>query len=312
MSARIAAGGGRVTTGHGASALAGAVAASPTSFLGGLVVVVVVLAAALAPILAPYDPAAIDLLAKLRPPDAQHWMGTDHAGRDLLSRVIWGARPSLLVGMGAVIIGLPCGIAVGLLAGFYRGSLLDEVLMRAIEILASIPLLIWAIAIVGIIGVSPTKLGSIEIPNEFRIIVLLGILYIPAIARVTYAVASVEARSDYVRARRVQGARDLAIMVSDVLPNCLSPVIVQGTLLVAAGILIEASLSFIGLGVQPPQPSWGGMLGEARNFIFGSEWWMSVFPGVAISVTVIGFNLFGDGLRDFIDPRWGARPGLLG
>lgn len=286
-------------------------AASPTSVLGGLIVFVVIAIALLAPILAPYDPTAIDLTAKLLPPGAAHWMGTDHAGRDLLSRVIWGARPSLMVGIGAVLIGLPCGVAIGLAAGFYRGSLLEEILMRAIEILASIPLLIWAIAVVGIIGVSPTVIGPFVLPNEVKIIVLLGILYMPAIARVTYAVASVEAKSDYARARRVQGASDFTIMLSDILPNCLSPVIVQATLLIAAGIIIEASLSFIGLGVQPPRPSWGGMLGEARNFIFGSEWWMSLFPGVAISLTVIGFNLFGDGLRDFIDPRWSSRPGLL-
>jgi peptide/nickel transport system permease protein len=286
--------------------------ASPTSALGGVIVLAIIAMALLAPLLAPHDPTAIELGRKLLAPSAAHWMGTDHAGRDLLSRIIWGARPSLTVGVGAVLIGMPVGVAIGIVSGFYRGSLLEEILMRAIEVLASIPLLIWAIAIVGVIGVSPIRLGPLVISNEMKIIAILGVLYVPSIARVTYAVASGEAKADYVRARRVQGVGDATIMVSDILPNCLSPVIVQATLLIAAGILIEASLSFIGLGVQPPQPSWGGMLGESRNFIFGGEWWMSAFPGIAISLAVIGFNLFGDGLRDIADPRAATRPGLLG
>ncbi|MBM3521369.1 MAG: ABC transporter permease [Alphaproteobacteria bacterium] len=286
--------------------------ASPTSAMGAAIVLAVVAMAALAPLLAPYDPTAIDLGRKLLAPSAAHWMGTDQAGRDLLSRVIWGARPSLTVGVGAVLLGMPLGVAIGIVSGFYRGSLLEEALMRSIEVLASIPLLVWAIAIVGVIGVGPIRLGPLVIVNEVKIIVILGVLYVPAIARVTYAVASGEAKADYVRARRVQGVGDATIMVSDILPNCLSPVIVQATLLIAAGILIEASLSFIGLGVQPPQPSWGGMLGESRGFIFGGEWWMSAFPGAAISLAVIGFNLFGDGLRDSADPRAVTRHGPMG
>ncbi len=280
--------------------------------LGALIVVAMALMAILAPVLSPYDPVIMDLGAKLLPPGPEHWMGTDHVGRDLLSRVIWGARPSLLVGVGAVFIGLPIGVAVGLLAGFYYGSLLDQVLMRAVEVLASIPLLIWAIAVVGVLGVKPLDIGPLVISNEAKIIILIGILYVPVLARITHSVAAAEAKADYVRARRVQGARDLTIMLSDILPNCLSPLIVQVTLLIASGVLVEASLSFIGLGVQPPQPSWGGMLSEARQFIFSGEWWMSLFPGLAISLAVVGFNLSGDALRDFLDPRHAAGPRLLG
>ncbi len=280
--------------------------------IGILTLILIFGMALLAPLLAPYDPASMELGAKLLPPDSAHWMGTDHVGRDILSRIIWGTRPSLMVGVGATMIGLPIGIAIGLMAGFYYGSAVDTVLMRGVEILASIPLLIWSIAVIGVLGVKPIIIGPLVISNELKIIILIGILYVPSVARLTHAVAAVEAKADYVRARRVQGVRDLTIMVSDILPNCVSPLVVQGTLLIASGVLIEASLSFIGLGVQPPQPSLGGMLAEARNFIFSGEWWLSLFPGLAISLTVIGFNLFGDALRDILDPRRSTRAGLLG
>jgi peptide/nickel transport system permease protein len=175
--------------------------------------------------------------------------------------------------------------------------------MRSMDALASIPMLIWAIAIVGIIGVGPVPLGPFTLPNESKIVILVGVLYMPPLARVAYGGALLEARADYVQARRLQGARTLPIMLGDVLPNCLSPVVVQATLLIAVGIVVEASLSFVGLGVEPPFPSWGGMLADARRYIFSGEWWTYVFPGLAISITVIGFNLLGDALRDTLDPR---------
>lgn len=288
------------------------VAENPAGSIGGLILLAIFGAALFAPVLGLFDPASMNLNGKLLAPGGEHWMGTDHVGRDVLSRIVWGARPSLTVGVGAVLIGLPIGIAIGLMAGFYYGGVVDMVLMRAIEVLASIPLLIWAIAVVGVLGVKPIALGPLMVSNDMKIVVLIGILYVPSIARLVYAVAAVEGRSDYVRARRVQGASDLTIMFSDILPNCLSPLVVQSTLLVAAGVLVEASLSFIGLGVQPPQPSLGGMLSEARNFIFSGEWWLSFFPGLVISLTVIGFNLFGDALRDILDPRRSSGIGLFG
>jgi peptide/nickel transport system permease protein len=148
--------------------------------------------------------------------------------------------------------------------------------------------------------------GPWTLPNESKIILLVGILYIPPLARVTYGGALVEGNADYVRARRMQGASGVAVMFGDVLPNCLSPVIVQATLLIAVGIVVEASLSFVGLCVEPPRPSWGGMLSDARKFIFSGEWWTFVFPGLAISLSVIGFNLLGDALREILDPRRSA------
>jgi peptide/nickel transport system permease protein len=283
------------------------VARSVTSTRAGLVgcviISIVILTALLAPLIAPYNPVEIDLDNKLTPPSAIHLMGTDQSGRDILSRVIWGSRASLQVGILAVIIGLIGGVTLGMVAGFYSGRIIEQVIMRAVDALFSIPMLVWAIAIVGIVGVGPIEIGSISLPNEAKVTLLVGFLYVPAIARVTYAAALVESKGDYVLARRIQGATDLEIMLGEVLRNCWSPVIVQATLFVAIGIIVEASLSFVGLGVQPPKPSWGTMLADARGYVFSGEWWLPVFPGLAISFAVIGFNLLGDALRDILDPR---------
>jgi len=280
-----------------------ALANTKTGLFGAFVVLLMFFLAIFAPWIAPYDPTLIDVPNRLQPPNLSHWMGTDLAGRDVLSRLMWGARPSLQVGVLAVLIGMPGGIVIGLIAGFYRGSILETILMRATEIIAAVPLLIVAVAIVGILGVNPIDLGFFTITNEIKIVFVLGILYIPGLARVVFAVASTEAVSDYIRARKTQGVRDFSLIFGDVLPNCLSVVTVWATLLTAGGVLAEAGLSFVGLGVQPPDASWGVMLSEARKFIFSGEWWLLFFPGLAISITVIGFNLFGDALRDILDPR---------
>lgn len=277
--------------------------ASRLGAAGAAIVLAMVLAALLAPVLAPYDPLQVSLQEKLQPPSRTHLMGTDQAGRDILSRALWGGRVSLQVGVLAVIIGLIGGVVLGTLAGFYGGTLVEQAIMRLVDALFSIPLLVWAIAVVGIVGVGPITLGPVVLPNEAKLILLVGFLYIPAIARVTYSVVLAEARADYVRARRVQGAGDLEIMATEILRNCVSPLIVQASLFIAIGIIVEASLSFIGLGVQPPDPSWGTMLADARGYVFSGEWWLPVFPGLFISVTVIGFNLLGDALRDVLDPR---------
>jgi peptide/nickel transport system permease protein len=278
-------------------------------FAGGaglFLVGAITLLAICAPLVAPYDPLAISLDHQLAPPDAQHWFGTDQSGRDVLSRVIWGARPSLEVGILAVVIGLIGGVLLGLVAGFYNGGWWEQVIMRLLDAFAAIPLLIWAIAIVGILGVDPLHVGPFVFGNEVKVMGLLGLLYIPGLARITHVAALTESRADYVAARRLQGVGGWRIMFGDVLPNCLAPLIVQATLLVAVGIIIEAAISFVGLGVQPPEPSWGTMLAEARNYLFSGEWWLSAFPGLGISLTVIGFNLLGDRLRDLLDPRRNA------
>jgi peptide/nickel transport system permease protein len=277
-----------------------------TGWLGAGIVVVMVGAAIFAPLIAPYDPVALSIEDRLLAPDMAHWLGTDQAGRDVLSRIVFGARASLAVGIGAVIIGALIGVSAGLFAA-YKGGLGDQIVMRIVDGVASIPLLVWAIAIVGILGVGPVRVGPLLLPNEVKIVLLVGVLFSPVFARVTYAVASRVVGADYVRARQLQGASHWDIVTGDILPNCLSPIIVQGTLLVAIGIVVEASVSFVGLGVQPPQASWGSMLSDARSAIYSGEWWLPVFPGLAISITVIGFNLLGDAVRELFDPRSEAR-----
>lgn len=284
--------------------------AGGSSLIGGLIVVVVIAAAVLAPWIAPHDPVAIAIENSLLPPDGTFLLGTDQGGRDVLSRMIWGARTSLMVSLLAVIIGMTLGIITGLVAAYHRQTWIDQSIMRVMEAVASIPLLIWAIALLGILGVDPIVIWGIPFGNEVKLLVLIGLLYTPTLTRIMRDVAVGEIASDYVKARRIQGVSTLTILISDVLPNCMGPLIVQGTLLVAIGVVIEASVSFIGLGVQPPAPSWGAMLADSRNYIFSEEWWLPVFPGLAISLTVIGFNLLGDGLRDLLDPRNSSR-GIL-
>jgi len=277
-----------------------------SGWLGAAIVGAIILAAIFAPLIAPYDPLALNIEDRLAAPDARHWLGTDQGGRDVLSRILYGARASLSVGIGAVLIGALIGVSAGIFAA-YKGGLGEQLVMRVVDGVASIPLLVWAIAIVGILGVGPLPVGPLLLPNEVKIVGLVGCLFSPVFARVTYAVAKRVAGADFVRARFLQGASHSRIVFGDVLPNCLSPIIVQGTLLVAIGIVVEASISFVGLGVQPPQPSWGTMLSDARSAIYSGEWWLPVFPGLAISLTVIGFNLLGDAVRDLFDPRSEAR-----
>lgn len=277
-----------------------------TGWVGVAIVAVIVCAALLAPAIAPYDPVAVNVEDRLSAPSMAHWLGTDQAGRDVLSRILYGARASLAVGIGAVLIGALLGVSAGLFAA-YKGGFGEQLVMRIVDAIASIPLLVWAIAIVGVFGVGPLQIGPLMLPNEVKIIVLVGSLFSPVFARVTYAVAKRIAGADYVRARYLQGATHFDIVTGDILPNCLSPIIVQATLLVAIGIVIEASVSFVGLGVQPPQASWGTMLSDARNAIYSGEWWLPTFPGLAISLTVIGFNLLGDAVREAFDPHSEAR-----
>jgi peptide/nickel transport system permease protein len=274
-----------------------------SGLFGACIVLALLIMAVGAPWIAPHDPLRVDIVSQMQEPGPQFWFGTDQSGRDVLSRIVWGARASISVAAFAVMIGMAGGVSLGLMAGFYRGGWIEQITMRFLEAIAAIPILIWAIALVGIFGVGDARWGPFTVGSEVKLFVLLGVLYIPTLARVTYTTAAVESQAYYVLARRLQGASSLRIIVSDVLPNCLSPVIVQGTLLLAIGIVIEASVSFVGLGVQPPTPSWGNMLADARNYLLSGDWWLSVFPGAAISISVVGFNLLGDGLRDRLDPR---------
>ena len=276
---------------------------SPLALLGAVLILFMALLALLAPVLPLASPTATSILDTYLPPSAEHWFGTDALGRDVLSRTIWGARTSLEIGLGIVVIGMVLGVSLGLAAAEAAGTLFEEFAMRLVDIFAAIPVLIWAIAVVGIVGTGATSLGPLRLGNEAKLVLLVGLLFFPGIARIAYGLALAELKHQYVDARRLQGAGSGAILFGDVLPNILSPLLVQASVLIGIGIIIEASLSFVGLGVQPPTPSWGSMLADSKQTVFSGEYWLSLFPGLAIFVSVIGFNLLGDGLRDLFDPR---------
>ncbi|WP_026536085.1 ABC transporter permease [Arthrobacter sp. H14] len=259
--------------------------------LGGLVVlVVVVLAAIFGRWLAPYGINDVDVTNALAPPSAAHWFGTDELGRDVFSRVLVSARVSILVGLVSVSFALVAGVVVGLLAGFFGGKL-DAIVMRCADVLFAFPVLLLALAIVAVLG-----------PGLPTAMLAIGIVYTPIFARVVRASTLGVREEPFVKASVSIGASSGLILRRHILPNITGPIIVQTSLSLAFAILSEAALSFLGLGVQPPDPSWGRMLFDARGFL-GTAWWMSVFPGLAIFLTVLAFNLVGDGLRDVLDPR---------
>lgn len=265
-------------------------AARPPALLGGAVVLLFVAVAVLAPQLAPYDPAAADFLAVRRPPGPEHLLGTDEIGRDVLSRVVFGARASLLAGVISVAIALTLGVPTGLVAGYYGGRV-DELIMRLTDAVLAFPFLILAVALAAALG-----------PSLTNAMIAIGIATTPTFVRLTRGVVLAVQAEDYVQAARALGAGDVRILARHVLPNSVAPLLVQATLTIAQAIIAESSLSFLGLGVQPPVPSWGGMLNTAKNFMVQAPW-MAVWPGLSIFVTVLAFNLFGDGVRDAFDPR---------
>ena len=257
---------------------------------GALIVVFVVVIALLAPWLAPYDPIQASFMTVRKAPDAAHWFGTDELGRDVLSRMIWGARASLLAGVVSVGIAVVVGVPLGLLAGYF-GRLVDGVISRIADALLSIPFLILAIALAAFLG-----------PSLTNAMIAIGVSAMPRFVRLTRGQALSVKAEDYVEGARAIGLGDFRIIVRYILPNVLPPIIVQASLTVAMAIIAEASLSFLGLGQLPPAPSWGSMLNTAKDFVDQAPW-MSIFPGIAIFLAVLGFNLLGDGLRDALDPR---------
>lgn len=254
-----------------------------------LVALQTVLVAA-APWVSPYDPLQQDVLARLKGPSAAHWLGTDQFGRDVLSRIIHGCRASLGVSVVAVAAALAVGGTLGLLAAYYRGWT-DRLLMRVMDVLFAFPVLLLAIGVVAVLG-----------PRSETAAVAIAIVYTPVFARLLRGPALVVCESDYVAGARAVGASDRRIIFMHVLPNLMSVVLVQTSLLLSAAILVEASLSFLGLGTQPPTPSLGLMLSEGRNFLLLSPW-SALFSGLAILVLAFGLNLLGDALRDTLDPR---------
>jgi peptide/nickel transport system permease protein len=257
--------------------------------VGGVVVAVMVLAGASAPALAPQSYSAQSLLNRLKPPSASHWLGTDGFGRDVLSRVIWGSRVSLEIGVVATVLALVVGTAVGSVAGYFGGAT-DTAIMRAADVFLSVPALFLILIVVALFGAS--------LANTALVIAL--VTWAP-VGRIVRSECLSLRNRDFVHAAAALGAGHARILGCHLLVNAMPIVIVQASLLLGQTILIESGLSYLGLGARPPLPSWGNMVVEGRQFL-GSAWWIATFPGLAIFVTVLGFNLFGDGLRDASDP----------
>ncbi len=263
---------------------------SRTAAFGVALTVLLTLVAVFAPLVAPYRPDEIHPIDSLLPPSARYPLGTDDLGRDILSRIVFGARVSLMVGAIAIGIAAATGVPLGLAAGCYGGRL-DSLIMRVMDALLAFPAILLAIALMAVLG-----------PSLQNAMIAIGVIYIPAFARITRANVLSLREKEFVEAARALGAGGLYVAALVILPNCLSPLIVQGSLGVANAILVEAALSFLGLGVQPPDPSWGSMLAYGRSLL-GQAPWYATFPGLAIFVTVLGLNFLGDGLREALDPR---------
>ena len=253
------------------------------------------LAAVFAPWLSPYDPTALKLSEKLLPPSVSHWMGTDYFGRDVMTRIVWGGRVSLVVAVLVVFYSLLVGVPIGLVSGFVGGRL-DNVLMRIMDAFLTFPPLLLAVAIVGLLG-----------PDLENVVIALGIVQVPVFARIVRG-STLSAREEvYIVAARALGASSMRIVFSGILRNIVSPIVVQVTIVFASAIVAEASLSFLGLGSQPPAPSWGRDLSEARRYM-GDAPWLIIGPILACMLCVLSINFVGDGLRDSLDPRsWRAR-----
>lgn len=263
---------------------------SKVAIAGLIIMGIFVLTAILAPLLTPYDPIVQTLTLRRQPPSWAHPLGMDDLGRDILSRIIFGTRRSLQVGVLSVGLAIVVGMFIGAVAG-YAGGWLDTLVMRFMDIMLAFPALLLAIAIVTILG-----------PGLMNMLYAIGIVSIPAYARIVRASVLSVKQQDYTLAARALGVRRLRILFRHILPNCLTPLIVQGTLGIGTAILDAAGLSFLGLGAQPPDPEWGAMLGQGRYAVFSAPH-IVLFPGIAIMLTVLGFNLLGDGLRDALDPR---------
>jgi len=266
---------------------------NPLALAGFVIIVLVFLLSMLAPFIAPYDPNNIDVKAILLGPSMQHWMGTDGLGRDVLSRMLHGGRISLLVGLVAVGISTVIGVLLGAIAGFYRGWI-DTFIMRLVDIMLSIPSFFLILAVIAFLT-----------PSIINIMIVIGLTSWMGVTRLVRAEFLSLSEREFVTASRTLGAKNARLIFTHLLPNSLTPIIVSAVLGVAGAVLMESGLSFLGLGVQAPQASWGNILTDGKEYI-QFAWWLSLFPGLAILITVLGYNLLGEGLRDALDPRSGS------
>lgn len=260
------------------------------ALVGLIILSTLILAAIFAPVITRYDPIMIDPPERTQPPSREHWLGTDSFGRDIFTRIIYGARVSLPVGLIAVSIAATVGAILGLIAGYY-GKLADAVIMRIIDIMLAFPNIMLALVVVAILG-----------PSIRNVMIAVGIGEIPRYTRLIRGQVLSAREHLYVDAARVVGVPNIKILFRHILPNVVSPVVVLSTLSVGTAILAAAGLSFLGLGAQPPRAEWGSMLADGRQFL-QSHWWVATMPGIAIAITVLSINMFGDGLRDILDPR---------
>ena len=261
-----------------------------TAMFGLTIVVILIITAIFAPFIAPYDPIEPNIVVRLQGPSWDHWLGTDNFGRDIFSRIVYGSRISLYVGFIAVGIGAVFGGIIGATGGYFGGKI-DNIIMRLMDVMLAIPRIILAIAIVAVLGTNITN-----------VMVAVGISIVPRYARVVRGTVLSYREEEFVEAARAIGASDARIIFENILPNSMAPIIVQSTLGIAKAILDAATLSFLGLGVQPPTPEWGTMLSQGRQFMRTAPH-LTIFPGLAIVIVVISLNLFGDGLRDSLDPK---------
>lgn len=266
--------------------------AKTTLLISGAYILVLIVLALLASVLAPYDPLEVDGLNVLAPPSSEHFLGTDEFGRDVLSRLLFGAQPSLIVAAGATLLSLAIGVTLGVIAG-YSGGIVEQVIMRLVDTLLTFPPILLAMVVVGFLGAGVTNL-----------IIVIGILYSTTFARLTYATTLQVKENEYVLAAVALGAGHVRMIRYHILPNIMAIIIVQASLTIAAVILLESGLSFLGLGVVPPTASWGLMVGAARGYMFQSPWYV-LFPSLVVAFTVLAVNTFGDALRDVLDPQLG-------
>ena len=263
---------------------------NPSAVAGFIIIALMVLMALCASFLSPYDPIRISLKDRLSPPSLIHLFGTDELGRDILSRIMYGSRISLRIGVFVILIAGGIGSVLGAISG-YLGKKVDNLIMRVMDVLLSFPPLVLALALAAALG-----------PSLNNAILAVAVVMIPKFARLVRGEALAVKEKQFIAAARASGAKSLWIVFHHILPNCFSSVIILGTLILGETILIAASLSFIGLGAQPPTPEWGAMVSVGRKFLM-DQWWYATFPGLFILITVIGFNIFGDALRDILDPR---------
>ncbi|MFZ9643010.1 MAG: ABC transporter permease [Candidatus Methylopumilus sp.] len=267
-----------------------AILKNPLALAGLIIIAIMAMLAIFAPVIAPFDPDAINVKNILLPPSSTHWMGTDGLGRDVYSRMLFGGRISLLVGIVAVGIATLIGIVLGALAGFYRGWV-DTVIMRLVDIMLSIPTFFLILAVIAFLT-----------PSIWNIMIVIGLTSWMGVTRLVRAEFLSLAHREFVLASQTLGAKDSRLIFKQLLPNSLTPIIVSSVLGIASAVLVESGLSFLGLGVQAPQASWGNILTDGKEYI-EFAWWLSLFPGLAILMTVMGYNLLGEGLRDALDPR---------